>query len=165
MNDRYDKLLAAGLRKITPESGEPVYLVVIDEYAYFSATVGDKTNSKPSSPRSPATWSPAAGRPGSSSSWPPSGHPTRSSTHPCATCSATGGPSAAPPTHPQTPCSATAGPARATPPPSIDPLARGVSWLLSETGVPRRVKAAYLSDRHITDLAALAVQLRRKDAA
>ena len=42
MNTRYDQLLAAGLRKITPESGEPVYLVVIDEYAYFSATVGDK---------------------------------------------------------------------------------------------------------------------------
>ena len=42
MNDRYDTLLAAGLRKITPESGEPVYLVVIDEYAYFSATVGDR---------------------------------------------------------------------------------------------------------------------------
>src|SRR5262245_47226380 len=32
MNDRYDLLLAAGLRKITPESREPVYLVVIDEY-------------------------------------------------------------------------------------------------------------------------------------
>ena len=42
MNNRYDTLLAAGLRKITPESGEPVYLVVIDEYAYFSATVGTK---------------------------------------------------------------------------------------------------------------------------
>src|ERR1039457_337474 len=43
MNDRYDKLLAAGLRKISRDSGEPVYLVVIDEYAYFSATVGTKT--------------------------------------------------------------------------------------------------------------------------
>src|SRR5712691_9869389 len=36
------QLMAAGLRKITPDSGEPVYLVVIDEYAYFSATVGTK---------------------------------------------------------------------------------------------------------------------------
>jgi S-DNA-T family DNA segregation ATPase FtsK/SpoIIIE len=50
MNDRYDKLLAAGLRKITPQSGEPVYLVVIDEYAYFSATVATRP-SRPSSPR------------------------------------------------------------------------------------------------------------------
>ena len=27
----------------------------------------------------------------------------------------------------------------------IDPLARGVGWLLSETGVPRRIKSAYLA--------------------
>ena len=44
MNGRYDQLVAAGLRKITPASGEPVYLVIIDEYAYFSATVGTKPN-------------------------------------------------------------------------------------------------------------------------
>ena len=43
MNTRYDDLLATGRRKITRESGEPVYLIVIDEYAYFSATVGTKT--------------------------------------------------------------------------------------------------------------------------
>jgi len=42
MNDRYDTLLAEGRRKITRQTGERVYLVVIDEYAYFSATVGDK---------------------------------------------------------------------------------------------------------------------------
>jgi S-DNA-T family DNA segregation ATPase FtsK/SpoIIIE len=47
----------------------------------------------------------------------------------------------------------------------ISPLARGVSWLLSETGTPRRVKAAYLSDTDIKHLAAYAAQLRRKDAA
>ena len=29
----------------------------------------------------------------------------------------------------------------------IDPLARGVGWLLSETGTPRRIKAAYLDRR------------------
>ena len=42
MNARYDKLLANGARKITRESGESVYLILIDEYAYFSATVGSK---------------------------------------------------------------------------------------------------------------------------
>ena len=42
MNGRYDTLLAEGRRKITRHTGEPVYLVVIDEYAYFSATVGDR---------------------------------------------------------------------------------------------------------------------------
>ncbi len=41
MNDRYRQLLASGRRKIT-KGGEAVYLVVIDEYAYFSATVGSK---------------------------------------------------------------------------------------------------------------------------
>ena len=42
MDARYDQLLADGRRKITRDSGEPVYLIVIDEYAYFSATVGTK---------------------------------------------------------------------------------------------------------------------------
>jgi len=42
MNDRYDALLAERRRKIICQTGEQVYLVVIDEYAYFSATVGDK---------------------------------------------------------------------------------------------------------------------------
>jgi S-DNA-T family DNA segregation ATPase FtsK/SpoIIIE len=37
-----------------------------------------------------------------------------------------------------------------------------VSWLLSETGVPRRVKTAYLTDLDIHDLAAYAASLRRK---
>ena len=55
MNGRYDDLLATGRRKIIRDSGEHVYLIVIDEYAYFSATVGTKTDGR-SSPPSPATW-------------------------------------------------------------------------------------------------------------
>ena len=47
----------------------------------------------------------------------------------------------------------------------IDPLARGVGWLLSETGTPRRIKAAYLDDDAIKYLAAYAARLRGKDAA
>jgi DNA segregation ATPase FtsK/SpoIIIE, S-DNA-T family len=47
----------------------------------------------------------------------------------------------------------------------IDPMARGVGWLLSETGIPRRIKAAYLTDDHIHYLAAHAADLRRKDVA
>ena len=43
MNRRYERLLATGRRKITRHDGEPVYLVVIDEYAYYSATIGKKT--------------------------------------------------------------------------------------------------------------------------
>ena len=40
----------------------------------------------------------------------------------------------------------------------IDPLARGVGWLLSETGVPRRIKAAYLTDEDVAYLATYAAQ-------
>src|SRR5262249_50403170 len=46
---------------------------------------------------------------------------------------------------------------------AIDPRARGVSWLLSETGIPRRMKTANLLDPEIRHLAAYAAQLRRKD--
>ena len=42
----------------------------------------------------------------------------------------------------------------------IDPQARGVSWLRAEDGIPRRVKAAYLSDEEIIHLAAWAAQAR-----
>ena len=42
MNDRYRKLLATGRRKIARDAGEDIYLIPIDEYAYFSATVGTK---------------------------------------------------------------------------------------------------------------------------
>ena len=47
----------------------------------------------------------------------------------------------------------------------IDPMARGVGWLLSETGIPRRIKAAYLTDDHIKYLAAYAAHLRNRAAA
>ena len=42
----------------------------------------------------------------------------------------------------------------------IDPLARGVGWLLSETGIPRRIKTAWLTDADIKYLAAYAARLR-----
>src|SRR5260370_9562557 len=44
MNSRYERLLATGRRKITRHDGEDVYLVVIDEYAYYSATIGKKAD-------------------------------------------------------------------------------------------------------------------------
>ena len=94
MNARYDTLTAQGRRKITRADGECVYLIVIDEYAYFSATVGSKKEREDFAAL------------------------TR------------------------------------------DLVARGVGWLLSETGTPRRIKAAYLTDADIADLAAYAVSLR-----
>jgi S-DNA-T family DNA segregation ATPase FtsK/SpoIIIE len=48
---------------------------------------------------------------------------------------------------------------------SIDPLARGVGYLLSETGVPRRIKSAYLTDEDVAYLATYAAQLRHQSEA
>jgi hypothetical protein len=42
----------------------------------------------------------------------------------------------------------------------IDPKARGVGWLRAEDGIPRRVKAAYLTDADIIHLAAWAAEAR-----
>lgn len=164
MNNRYDQLLAAGLRKITPQDGEPVYLVVIDEYAFFSATVGTKTQQAEFSAltRDLVARGRAAGVIVILATQRPSHQVIDPSLRDlfgyrwafrCTTDSSSDtvlghgwagqGYTAA----------------------SIDPLARGVSWLLSETGTPRRVKAAYLSDHDIKHLAAYAAQLRRKDHA
>jgi DNA segregation ATPase FtsK/SpoIIIE, S-DNA-T family len=43
----------------------------------------------------------------------------------------------------------------------IDPLARGVGWLLAEGGIPRRLKAAYLADSDIDYLAGFAAWCRQ----
>ena len=42
IDDRTDQLLDLGLRKVTPDLGWPLYLVGVDEIAYYSATVGSK---------------------------------------------------------------------------------------------------------------------------
>jgi DNA segregation ATPase FtsK/SpoIIIE, S-DNA-T family len=162
MNTRYDHLLAAGKRKITVDSGETVYLVVIDEYAYFSATVGTKPQQAEYSAltRDLVARGRAAGvivilatqRPSHQVidpslrdlfgyRWAFRCTPDSSSDTVLGHGWAGEGYSAA----------------------TIDPLARGVSWLLSETGVPRRIKTAYLTDTEIAELANYAAQLRRKD--
>src|ERR687893_770044 len=46
MDTRYDELLDTGRRKITSACGQPVVLVVFDELAYFSATVGETKQQK-----------------------------------------------------------------------------------------------------------------------
>jgi DNA segregation ATPase FtsK/SpoIIIE, S-DNA-T family len=164
MNGRYDTLLAAGMRKITPDTGEPVYLVVIDEYAYFSATVGTKTQQAEFSAltRDLVARGRAAGVIVILATQRPSHQVIDPSLRDlfgyrwafrCTTDSSSDtvlghgwageGYTAA----------------------SIDPLARGVSWLLSETGTPRRIKTAYLTDADIAHLSAYAAQLRRKDTA
>ena len=159
MNTRYDKLLADGRRKITRASGEPVYLVVIDEYAYFSATVGTKAQQAECAALSRDLV--ARGRAAGVIVILATQRPSHQVIDPslrdlfgyrwafrCTTDSSSDtvlghgwageGYTAA----------------------EIDPLARGVGWLLSETGTPRRIKAAYLSDADCAHLAAYAAQLR-----
>jgi FtsK/SpoIIIE family len=120
LQDQIDKrtswLLDNKMRKITPQLGWPVYLVPIDEVAYYSATVGTPTQQKEFNACNRDIV--ARGRaPGIIPSRPPSGPPPTSSPPRCGTCSATGGPSAAAPKHPRTRSSGTAGPTKATQPP------------------------------------------------
>ncbi len=163
MNTRYDDLLAAGRRKITRQSGEPVYLIVIDEYAYFSATVGTKKDREDFAAltRDLVARGRAAGVIIILATQRPSHQVIDPSMRDlfgyrwafrCTTDSSSDvvlgqgwageGYTAA----------------------DIDPLARGVGWLLSETGVPRRIKAAYLTDADIKYLAAYAARLRGQAA-
>ena len=164
MNTRYDDLTAAGRRKITRESGECVYLIVIDEYAYFSATVGTKQQREAFAAltRDLVARGRAAGVIVILATQRPSHQVIDPSMRDlfgyrwafrCTTDSssdtvlgqgwAAEGYTAA----------------------DIDPMARGVGWLLSETGIPRRIKAAYLEDHQIKYLAAYAADLRGRAAA
>ena len=164
MNDRYKKLLATGRRKITRDDGEPVYLIPIDEYAYFSATVGSKQQREQFAglTRDLVARGRAAGVIVVLATQRPSHQVIDPSMRDlfsyrwafrCTTDSSSDvvlgqgwageGYTAA----------------------DIDPLARGVGWLLSETGIPRRIKAAYLDDDTIKYLAAYAARLRHGDTA
>ena len=164
MNDRYKTLLASGRRKIARDSGEHIYLVVIDEYAYYSATIGSKAEREAFGllARDLIARGRAAGVILILATQRPSHQVIDPSMRDlfgyrwafrCTTDSSSDvvlghgwageGYTAA----------------------SIEPLARGVGWLLSETGVPRRIKAAYLEDDDIKYLAAYAAKLRHRAVA
>jgi S-DNA-T family DNA segregation ATPase FtsK/SpoIIIE len=163
MNRRYTHLLATGRRKIERGDGEDVYLVVIDEYAYYSATVGNKKDREDFAALARDLI--ARGRAAGVILVLATQRPSHQIIDPsmrdlfsyrmafrCTTDSSSDvvlgqgwagqGYTAA----------------------TIDPLARGVAWLLSETGVPRRIKTAFLTDLDIHDLAAYSAGLRGKAA-
>jgi S-DNA-T family DNA segregation ATPase FtsK/SpoIIIE len=161
IDERTDVLLQMRKRKVTPDMGWPFYLVPIDEVAYFSATVGTPAQQKEFN---------AANRDVVARGRAPGIIPVEATQRPSADiiptslrdlfgyrwafrCSteassdtilghgwANNGYSAT----------------------EIDPQARGVSWLRAEDGIPRRVKAAYLSDQQIIDLADFAATSRSK---
>jgi DNA segregation ATPase FtsK/SpoIIIE, S-DNA-T family len=159
IDERTDVLLQMKKRKVTPDMGWPFYLVPIDEVAYFSATVGSPAQQKEFN---------AANRDVVARGRAPGIIPVEATQRPSADiiptslrdlfgyrwafrCSteassdtilghgwANNGYSAT----------------------EIDPQARGVSWLRAEDGIPRRVKAAFLSDEeiiHLADFAATAL--------
>ena len=159
MDTRYDELLDTGRRKITSACGQPVVLVVFDELAYFSATVGEARQQKEFIVlvRDLVARGRAAGIIVVAATQRPSADIIPTSLRDlfgyrwafrCTTDAssdvilghgwANQGYSAA----------------------EIDPTARGVGWLIAEGGTPRRMKAAYLSDDQAARIAEHAVWLR-----
>jgi S-DNA-T family DNA segregation ATPase FtsK/SpoIIIE len=159
MDTRYGELLDTGRRKITPACGHPVVLVVFDELAYFSATVGEAKQQKEfvGLVRDLVARGRAAGVIVVAATQRPSADiiPTNLRdlfgyrwAFRCTTDAssdvilghgwANQGYSAA----------------------EIDPTTRGVGWLIAEGGTPRRMKAAYLSDDQAARIAEHALWLR-----
>jgi DNA segregation ATPase FtsK/SpoIIIE, S-DNA-T family len=163
MDARYDELLDTGHRKVTREGGQPVVVVVFDELAYFSATVGESRQQKEfiALVRDLVARGRAAGIIVVAATQRPSADIIPTSLRDlfgyrwafrCTTDAssdvilghgwAAEGYTAA----------------------DIDPTTRGVGWLIAEGGIPRRMKAAYLSDDQATRLAEHATQLRTQAA-
>jgi DNA segregation ATPase FtsK/SpoIIIE, S-DNA-T family len=159
MDSRYDALLDAGRRKITAASHVPVVLVVVDELAYFSATVGEAKQQKEfvSLVRDLVARGRAAGIIVVGATQRPSADIVPTSLRDlfgyrlafrCSTDSssdvilghgwANEGYTAA----------------------DIDPGTRGVGWLIAEGGIPRRIRTAYLTDDQVTRLAERAAKVR-----
>ncbi|MGH3778650.1 MAG: FtsK/SpoIIIE domain-containing protein [Pseudonocardiaceae bacterium] len=163
MDTRYAELLDAGRRKITRESGQPVVLVVFDELAYFSATVGESKQQKEfiALVRDLVARGRAAGIIVVAATQRPSADIIPTSLRDlfgyrwafrCTTDAssdvilghgwASEGYTAA----------------------DIDPTCRGVGWLIAEGGIPRRMKATCLSDEQATRIAEHAARLRTRAA-
>lgn len=163
MDKRYDALLAAGRRKITRGSGVPPILVVFDELAYFSATVGDRKqqNEFTTSVRDLVARGRAAGVVVIAATQRPSADIIPTSLRDlfgyrwAFRCT--------------TPASSDvilghgwAGQGYTAT--DIDPTTRGASWLLAEGGIPRRMRAAYLDDDQVRALAERSARLRAEHA-
>ena len=147
MDRRYDQLDAADRRKILPADGLPVILCVIDELAYFSVTVGTPTSRTSSTlVRDLVARGRAAGIIVVAATQRPRADIIPTSLRDlfgyrvafrCTTDSSSD-------------IILSVGWAkRATPPRPSTPRTIGVGWLLAEGGIPRRFKAAYLTDDQI----------------
>jgi DNA segregation ATPase FtsK/SpoIIIE, S-DNA-T family len=165
MDSRYDALLSTGRRKITRDGGMRVVVVVMDELAYFSATVGEAKQQKEfvALVRDLVARGRAAGLIVVAATQRPSADIVPTSLRDlfgyrwafrCSTDASSDvilGHGWANQGHTAT---------------AVDPAARGVGLLIAEGGVPRRIKSAFLRDDQVATLAARAAELRRdQDAA
>src|SRR2546425_909317 len=163
IDERTDVLLQMKKRKVTPDLGWPFYLVPVDEVAYFSATKGTPAQQKEFNAlnrdvvargRAPGIIPVEATQRPSADIIPTSLRDLfgyrwafRCSTEASSDTILGHG-------------WANAGYCAT----EIDPQARGVSWLRAEDGIPRRIKAAYLTDEQIIDLAEYAATARTRAA-
>jgi DNA segregation ATPase FtsK/SpoIIIE, S-DNA-T family len=158
LDDRYLHLLANRARKVTAEDGLPLHLLAVEELAFY--TNAPTARPRPSSPPCCATTWHGAGRPGYRR-W----RPRRSRRRmwcraSCGTCSGSAGRCAARPRMPPTRSSAGAGPRRAPRPRLWTRPRGGVGYLLQEGGIPVRLRACYLDDLDLAELARRAEALR-----
>ncbi len=152
MDERYDLLDAAHLRKISPGDGNHAIMLVIDELAYYSATAGDKKQRDQFSMllRDIVARGRAAGVIVVAATQRPSHDIIPVSLRDlfgyrlafrCTT---------------ETSSDIILGHgwhARGYDASQIDPNDRGVGWLLAEGGIPRRMRCAWLTDAEILDIA------------
>jgi DNA segregation ATPase FtsK/SpoIIIE, S-DNA-T family len=159
IDERTEWLLDHKMRKITPSLGWPVYLMPVDEVAYFSATVGTNIQQKEFN---------ACNRDIVARGRAPGIIPVEATQRPSADIIPTSlrdlfGYRWAFRCSTEASSDTILGHGWANMGYSateIDPQARGVGWLRAEDGIPRRVKAAYLTDQQIIDLAGWAAQAR-----
>jgi len=162
MDRRYDWLDFGESRKITPADGIPFVLVVVDELAYFSATVGAKKTQDEfiNLTRDLVARGRAAGIIPVLATQRPSADIVPTSlrdicAYRCAFRCTTDASSDI--------ILGTGWAKQGYNAKDITPEARGVGWLLAEGGIPRRFKAAYLTDEDIRRLVARAKRIRGID--
>ena len=162
MDARYDWLDSNGRRKIVQADGVPFILVVVDELAYFSATVGTKKSQDEwiNLTRDLVARGRAAGIIMVLATQRPSADIVPTSlrdicAYRCAFRCTTDASSDI--------ILGTGWAKQGYNATDITPEQRGVGWLLAEGGIPRRFKAAYLTDADIRRLVARAKIIRGLD--
>jgi S-DNA-T family DNA segregation ATPase FtsK/SpoIIIE len=162
MGRRYDWLDRQGRRKIVQSDGIPFLVVVIDEVAYFSATVGTDKQQKEfiNLTRDLVARGRAAGVVMVLATQRPSADIVPTSlrdicAYRCAFRCTTDASSDI--------ILGTGWAKQGYNATDIPPEARGVGWLLAEGGIPRRFKGAYLTDNDIRQLVARAKIIRGLD--